>query len=431
MKLKTYRSKSMAAALAAVKRDLGSEAVILHTRQQKTGGLFGIGARTVVEVTAADGPTIARIRTGARREAPPMSRPRPANPDPLRDLLEASEIRPNNQRVEPRIDSSEPKPAPASADKAEEMIVRQTGAAPVHDEHASLERDIESIKRMVGRMMQSAARPTEGRATDALARHYLALLENDVAAEIVEEIVGEIRDDLTPRELADPAAVRHAVLQRLAALVPVSADAPNLTGEGGGPLKIALVGPTGVGKTTTVAKLAATYKLRHGRRVGLITSDTYRIAAVDQLRTYAGIIGVPLRVVASADDAAPALESLSNCDVILIDTAGRSPRDGQRIVELEQLLSSVRPDQTHLVLSGTSSEGAILAAAREFARVKPDRMILTKLDEAANFGVLLNVARRLQIKLSYVTTGQEVPDHLEPGRADRLARMALDGAAHL
>lgn len=430
MKLKTYRSKSMAAALAAVKKDLGAEAVILHTRKHKAGGLFGIGARTIVEVTAADGPTIARIRAGGRRETPVAPRPRRANPDPLRDLLDVNEGRPPVP-AEPRISSPEPKAAPSPAYEKFEMTVRKTGAASVQDEPASLERDIESIKRMVGRMMQSVARPAEGRTTDALTRHYLALLENDVAAEIVDEIVGEIRDDLTPRELADPAAVRHAVLQRLAALVPVSTDAPNLTGAGGGPLKIALVGPTGVGKTTTVAKLAATYKLRHGRRVGLITSDTYRIAAVDQLRTYAGIIGVPIRVVATADDVAPALESLSNCDVILIDTAGRSPRDGQRIAELEQFLAHVRPDQTHLVVSGTSSESAILAAAREFARVKPDRMILTKLDETANFGVLLNVARRLQIKLSYVTTGQEVPDHLEPGRADRLARMALDGAAHL
>jgi flagellar biosynthesis protein FlhF len=149
---------------------------------------------------------------------------------------------------------------------------------------------------------------------------------------------------------------------------------------------------------------------------------------VDQLRTYAEIIGLPLKVVLTPAEMAPACASLGSADVILVDTAGRSPRDTGRLDELRRFLAEARPHQTHLVLSGTASQTAMVEAAERFAVVRPDRVIFTKLDEAVNFGVLFNVARRLSLRLSYVTTGQEVPDHIEQGRSDRLARLVLDGA---
>ena len=192
-------------------------------------------------------------------------------------------------------------------------------------------------------------------------------------------------------------------------------------------MTIALIGPTGVGKTTTVAKLAASYKLRHGRRVGLITSDTYRIAAVDQLRMYADIIGVPLKVATTPDDMVTAVEAFRDYDVILIDSAGRSQRDRQRISELAALMDAARPHETHLVLAGNGNENVLIEAVESFGAANPNRVIFTKLDEAVNFGVLLNVARRVPLKLSYVTTGQEVPDHIEAGRPDRIARLILEG----
>src|SRR5262249_55200672 len=150
---------------------------------------------------------------------------------------------------------------------------------------------------------------------------YLKLLEAEVAAEIADEVAGQVRDELEPAELGDPEVVQQAVLRRLAAYIPVCAEPVKIGRAGDGrPLTVALVGPTGVGKTTTVAKLAATYKLRHGRKVGLITCDTYRIAAVDQLRTYANIIGLPLRVVMTPAEMRSACAALSDCDVVLIDT---------------------------------------------------------------------------------------------------------------
>ncbi len=160
-----------------------------------------------------------------------------------------------------------------------------------------------------------------------------------------------------------------------------------------------------------------------------MTCDTYRIAAVEQLRTYANIIGLPLNVALTPKEMASACAGLADCDVVLVDTAGRSPHDCGRIDELGALLAAANPHETHLVLSGASSEAVLMRAVERFGVAKPNRVILTKLDEAVSFGLVVNVAHRVGAALSYVTTGQEVPDHIEPGRSDRIARLVLTGGA--
>jgi flagellar biosynthesis protein FlhF len=214
--------------------------------------------------------------------------------------------------------------------------------------------------------------------------------------------------------------MREAVAGRL----PVDEQAGHVGPSADGrPRTIALVGPTGVGKTTTIAKLAATFKLKQKKRVTLFTQDTYRIAAVDQLQTYANILGVPLHVATTVDDLVEGLRSCTSCDAILIDTAGRSQRDDPRLEQLESFLQAAKPHEVHLVLSSTCTESVLMDTVERFSRVKPDRVIFTKLDEAVSFGVLLNVASKLEAKVSYVTTGQEVPHDIEPGRAQRLAAL--------
>jgi flagellar biosynthesis protein FlhF len=178
-----------------------------------------------------------------------------------------------------------------------------------------------------------------------------------------------------------------------------------------------------VGKTTTVAKLAADFALRKRLRVGLVTIDTYRIAAVDQLRTYAEIIGVPLEVVMTPAEMRPALERLSGCDVVLIDTAGRSQTDEIRIQELKYFLAEARPHEVHLVLSLTTGEKVIERATSSFAALGADRVIFTKLDEAAAVGMMLNCLHKAGLRLSYVTRGQDVPDDIEVGAARRIAEL--------
>jgi flagellar biosynthesis protein FlhF len=180
-----------------------------------------------------------------------------------------------------------------------------------------------------------------------------------------------------------------------------------------------------VGKTTTVAKLAATMKLRHRKRVAMLTIDTYRIAAVDQLQTYANIIGVPLHVVSSLEDMRSALEQCRDCDAVLIDTAGRSQRDSEKLDQLKAFLEAANPHEVHLVLSSTCSQSVLMEAVERFNTVRTDRIIFTKLDEAVSFGMLLNVVRKVDKQLSFLTTGQEVPHQIEPGRGERLAGLIL------
>ena len=179
---------------------------------------------------------------------------------------------------------------------------------------------------------------------------------------------------------------------------------------------VALVGPTGVGKTTTVAKLAAGFRIEAKRRVGLLTIDTFRIAAVQQLKAYAEIMDLPMEVVEKPSEMRPALGRLGDVDLILIDTAGRSPRSDARIDQLVELLRSAQPDETHLVLSATSSASSLQTALQGFAPVRPTAAILTKLDEASQTATVLSAVTPngtfRGIPLSYVTNGQQVPDDI-------------------
>ena len=159
--------------------------------------------------------------------------------------------------------------------------------------------------------------------------------------------------------------------------------------------------------------------------MGLVTVDTYRIAAVEQLRTYAEIIDLPMKVVTSSLEMRRALDELAGLDLVLIDTAGRSPRDDLQIQELKSLLSEANVDEVHLVMSLTASLRSIEATADKFAAANTTSMILTKLDEAAEMGSLLSVSRKLQLPISYLTTGQDVPDDIEPAHASRIARLVL------
>ncbi|MBL8747507.1 MAG: flagellar biosynthesis protein FlhF [Phycisphaerae bacterium] len=396
--IRTYRGKSVAEAIALVKKDLGRQAVILSTRTYKTGGLFGFRARTMTEITASD-------------QAPGRGLPSVPKPKAARKIDVAAPA------VFPA--ASAPAVAEPSLKQVAQMIVAANAKTPIEEELAA-------IKKMVGQVLRSSSAPTQPGMPEALFECYQRMLESAVASEIASEVAGQVRDELNPAELRDPECVRRSVLRRLAAWIPVCADASKVGREADGrPLTVALVGPTGVGKTTTIAKLAATYRLKQGKRVGLITCDTYRIAAVDQLRTYAGIINIPLKIAMTAAEMRSACGAMSDCDVVLIDTAGRAPRDAARLGELKALIGAACPHQTHLVLSSSAAEASLLDAAERFAPLGCDRVILTKLDEAVSFGVVVNVLKRLNTRLSFVTTGQEVPDHIEAMTPDRFARLVM------
>ena len=259
---------------------------------------------------------------------------------------------------------------------------------------------------------------------------YARLIEQEVAKELADRIMRDVTQELAsstdegiePSELR----VREAIERRISALLPSDElDSFRMLPGKHGARRIAFVGPTGVGKTTTLAKIAAQLTLKRGLRVGIVAADTYRIAAVDQLRTYAEILGVNVEVASSPTEAARACERLGDVDVILIDTAGRSQNDRMKLSELRAFLAAAQPDETHLVLSATASARALAREAEAFGPLGVDRLVLTKLDEAASFGTLISLVERLGTRVSFFTHGQEVPDHIEVARGGRLAALVM------
>lgn len=202
------------------------------------------------------------------------------------------------------------------------------------------------------------------------------------------------------------------------------------TGDGiglkdGRPKIVALIGTTGVGKTTTIAKIAARFVLERGISVALITADTYRISAVDQLKTYSDIIGLPLEIVYSAAELKPALRKHKGKQLILIDTAGRSQNNDYQMEELKEFLSVDPSIEKHLVMSATTKERDAEAIMDRFSICKPDRVIFTKTDETDSLGFVVNLLYDRRIALSYLTNGQSVPDDIEPARPEALAKLLL------
>ncbi|HKD36826.1 MAG TPA: hypothetical protein VKB78_08490, partial [Pirellulales bacterium] len=239
-----------------------------------------------------------------------------------------------------------------------------------------------------------------------------------LARELVERLRTETPGDDLVDEMLAKARISRMVEEEIRVAGPIEI-------EPGRRRLVALVGPTGVGKTTTIAKLAANYRLKEKRNVGLITVDTYRIAAVEQLRTYADIIDLPMAVVSTPREMRDAVVRMSDLELVLMDTAGRSPRDEVKIQELKSMLSEAGADEVHLVLSSTSSAASLVRTAEQFTAVGATSLVLTKLDEVSGLGNLLPLLRSCKLPLSYVTDGQNVPDDIEPADSRKLARTVL------
>ncbi|MEM6458718.1 MAG: flagellar biosynthesis protein FlhF [Planctomycetota bacterium] len=424
MNIRTFTHRTLPEALAEVKKVFGANAVVLHTRTYKAGGVLGIGAKPRVEVTAADGREVGRQR---KREASRSPR--------------ATAVRKAQQR------SASVTPEPQNAGdlirRTYQAARAQFDQAPSEDVNVKIEppnvapppqvaAELAAVRRLVEQVAASqqatealTRAPQPDRLDDPLVEHYTALIQQEIAAELANELIRDLKHD----ELND---VQRSLLDRVAAMLPTDPDAGRLVKpDDNRPRTIALVGPTGVGKTTTLAKLAATFKLKQNQNVGLITADTYRIAAVEQLRTYAKIIGLPLEVVSGPDELAAALRKMAHLDAVLIDTAGRSQRNADRLDELAKLIQVARPHETHLVLSSTASQSVLMQTIERFEPIRTDRLIFTKLDEAVSCGVLLNVARKVKKPLSYITTGQEVPHQIEACESARLAEWVLRGGLNV
>jgi flagellar biosynthesis protein FlhF len=257
---------------------------------------------------------------------------------------------------------------------------------------------------------------------EVLFRLFAELLDAEWEEHVARDLVEQLRDSLGQAEPVDPVLVRARALRLVESEIRIAGP---LAVEPGKRRVVALVGPTGVGKTTTIAKLAAHYRLKQRRRVGLITVDTYRIAAVEQLRTYADIIDLPMYVVSTPREMREASRQWEGLDLVLMDTAGRSPRDEIKLQELKAFLQEAHADEVHLVLSTTASARALVETARQFQTVGITALLLTKLDEASALGHVFSLLRASRLPVSYLTNGQNVPEDIEVAQAERLARWIM------
>jgi flagellar biosynthesis protein FlhF len=416
MNLRTFSAGTMAEALLQVKQELGSDAVILHTRTYQQRRWLGLRKQEVVEITAGSG-----LKVGSRKKPPATGEgaPQPGQQQRLR----APSV---NVRRTPVM---EEKPAPVAAATMEQAMSgpRQLLNTPAASGAMmiGLSDEVSSLKAMVMDLVRETRSSKAPQVPEELFEHYRALIENKVTEELAGEVMKNLRASMRPEHLRNADFVRDRLADQLEKMLPVAG--PITRTKSVGPHVVALIGPTGVGKTTTLAKLAANLKLRESRKIGLITIDTYRIAAVDQLKKYADIIGSPFKVVGSPEELAAAVHSMRDCDFVLIDTAGRSPTDSLKLQELRNFLKAAKPDEVHLVLSTTASQSCMESAIARFGEVGCDKIIFTKLDEAVQVGVVFNVIRKVNKALSYVTTGQDVPDDIEVGRGKRLAQLILGG----
>ncbi len=388
-------------ALAQVKRKIGPRAVIVRTRTFKTGGVLGIGSRTVVEVTARHD-----------HESAPAGPSRTPN-DRLRRLYETG-------RPQQSVRAADTRATETRRDAIPSQPTPQLGE--------DMARQMTDLRQLVENLVKEQRQLHAPQMPEKLFDMYLDLIQREVGEEVARELMQDLQGRMGNDEISNANLVRAKLAELIDPLIDTAGPiARNLNGRA---RVVALVGPTGVGKTTTIAKLAANFKLRQQKRVGLITVDTYRIGAVDQLRMYAEIIDVPLKVVLTPTELANAVASMRHLDVVLIDTAGRSQNDKIKIHELQRFLAAAKAEEVHLVLSSTAHQSHLISAAERFKEVGIDRVIFTKLDEAVSFGVVLSVMKRLQASLSYITTGQDVPDDIEVGSGRRLSRLLL-GLEHL
>jgi flagellar biosynthesis protein FlhF len=372
MHIRTFRAASLQDALEDIRRQMGPEASVLHTRQVRDGWMGWLG-RTYVEVTAGlrdvtdQPPTVPYDQGRSSREIDSrMASQVGSNSYPYSAVESAGLDRVPHDRLSLVAEPSTSLPVALESYRDSLLLA---GVSP-----AITARWLEATTSFAASLGDS---PGEG---------WLDHLKRSITRELT--VGGPIRTQ--PGD-------RHVV---------------------------ALVGPTGVGKTTTIAKLAAGFRIEARRRVGMVTIDTFRIAAVQQLKAYAEIMDLPMEVVERPDQMGQALDRLGDVDLVLIDTAGRSPRSDARIDQLVELLRTAQPDETHLVLSATSSPASVQSVIKGFAPIRPTAAILTKLDEAPYTAGIISAIVTSEsfpgIPLSYLTNGQQVPDDIAIADAETL-----------
>ncbi|NIA13078.1 MAG: flagellar biosynthesis protein FlhF [Nitrospiraceae bacterium] len=442
--LHKFKAETYDAAYQKMVRKLGRDAVVVNTSEVTEGGLLGFLGYRMVELTAR--PAEMPIAPLSRRPSLAERRYRAAQgagtPDPGKNINETvTHFRQLVSDAQTRM-STGPQATGSAVLKAKPPLeassaltrqgpailparVRAREAAPVAEKRAESRR-IEELQHEVREMRDLlhvvvAATPSEG-FSDDFAPHYQKLLATGVAPKMAASLVAAVVNGSDSNVIRNPRVFTARLKMEMQKRMSVTGGI-RLTN---GPRQVvALVGATGVGKTTNAAKLAAHFAVEKRKRVALITTDTYRVAAPEQLRVYADIIGLPMTIANTAGELDQALRSFTNYDLVLVDTAGGSQFNVAQTDELQEIVESLGPDAVMLVLAANTQLEGLRSAVANFKRLRPTSLLFSKLDEARQYGGLYSIAAEANLPLSYFSTGQNVPDDIELASAGKVAKLLL------
>ncbi len=426
MKLKRYFAKEMRQAIRMVRDELGPDAVIL-SNQRKDGGVEIVAAVDFEQgleqltanqpVTVVEGPSEPpaepAVTYNARGEMESEQPREEAVKSEFEQMLH--QVSEKMERLatlpgeeEPSVSDSNPPAASESRSRpAKPSNEYPRDEDPVFTEMRS---ELRYLRGILENQLSGLAWGEMGRGCPQRVELIRRLLTFGLSAEHCRSIADRISD------YTDPDQAWRQALSLLIDELQVTGD--DILSDGG---VIALVGPTGVGKTTTVAKLAARFALRHGyQEVALITTDSYRIAAYEQLRTYGRILGVPVRVVKNAEELGDALEGFQHKRLVLIDTAGMGQRDVRLAEQFKTILTGAPQIKSYVLLAANVQSSGLKDVLQTFRHLKPEGCILTKLDECVSLGGALSVVVEQHLPVAYLSDGQRVPEDIQPARADKL-----------
>ncbi|MDB5084809.1 MAG: flhF [Bacilli bacterium] len=421
MLVKRYLVDDMPEALSKIRQDLGKDAIILSSKRVRAAGFTGLLGRKKMEVIAA----LNEVSKPAGQDVHDLRRP---------SVLAAQEV---SSAAAPVTSAGQqaykqtPKPASAFAIGSEPLTQTHqherkiASGSPVNVKPVELPPELVSLNvdliKEMREIKSMLSRMTVKNAGDMWEMLATRLKNQDIDEKIAEQLIARI----TTSQQQLPATTLELLDLALAALrEDLEAE---LAPRGIAPTSklVSFVGPTGVGKTTTIAKIAADHVLRQGRSVALLTTDTYRIAAVEQLRTYANLLNVPLQVIYGEDDLREALAKFSDYDLILMDSAGRNYGNRHFVDEVKGFLEKACPDETYLVLSLTARTSVLRKIVDNFSSLKVDRLLFTKLDETDTVGAIYSLAMEYKLGLSYVTIGQNVPDDIQILAPEEIAKLIV------
>jgi flagellar biosynthetic protein FlhF len=402
MIIKKYRVNNMNEALTRIRYELGKDAVIVSQRKIRKGGLLGFFAKKILEVTAA------------------VDNNKNDNSNNMQESIDAIKRLMNDKLGEETVARKVPtglenknQDRIQMKEKIEERVEEKVKSNRViYDENLinrNNEKVVEEVQQMRSMLNEMMTMTNTGNLGKGKAQ--LKLEKCDLDEKLVKRIVDKVNK--IEEEKTEDQKVRE-VVEDMIKVVPSKLE--NV---------VVLVGPTGVGKTTTIAKIAGRLALLEKKKVGLITIDTYRIGAVEQLKTYADIMNIPFRVVLTIKDMEAAIESMEDCDVILIDTTGRSSKNTMQISELRAFVDKVNTDNIHLVISCTTKNKDIEVITNGYKLLKYNSIIVTKLDETSTYGSILNILECADKPISFVTTGQNVPDDIKMMNPKELTNLIL------